>query len=64
MAKIRMSDKRKLEVEIGAAKLEEEISHVAGREVPLLRVKRAGKDSFVWINATQIVSIEDDPDRL
>lgn len=60
MATIRTVDKRKVEVEIGGAKLDEEIGHVAGREVPLLRVKLAGKDAFVWVNAAQIVSVEDD----
>lgn len=59
MATIRTVDKRKVEVEIGGSKLEEEISHVAGREVPLLRVKLAGEDAFVWINAAQIVSVEE-----
>jgi hypothetical protein len=60
MATIRTVDKRKIEIEIGGAKLEEEIGHVAGREVPLLRVKLAGKDDFVWVNAAHIVSVEDD----
>jgi hypothetical protein len=60
MAIIRTVDKRKIEVEIGGAKLEEEISHVGANAVPLVKLKRAGKDEFVWVNARQIVSCEDE----
>jgi len=56
MATVRTIDKKKIEVEIGAAKLDEEITHVAARGVPMLRVKLAGKDEFAWINANHIVS--------
>jgi hypothetical protein len=54
-----MVDKKKIEIEIGGAKLDEEITHVAGRQVPIVKLKRAGKDEFVWVNATQIVSFAD-----
>lgn len=56
MAIIRTVDKKKIEVEVGGAKLEEEISHVAGSEVPMVKLKVAGKDEFVWVNARHIVS--------
>lgn len=62
MAIIRTIDKKKNEVEVGATKLEEEIHHVAASEVPMVKLKRAGKDEFVWINARHIVSFEDDAD--
>ena len=55
MATIHTVDKKKIEVEIGAAKLDDELTHVAARGVPVLKVKLAGKDEFVWINANQIV---------
>jgi hypothetical protein len=60
MAIIRTADKKKIEVEIGGAMLEEEISHVAESEVPMVKVKRAGEDRFVGVNARHIVSFEDD----
>lgn len=53
-------DKKKIEIEVGAGKLEEEISHVAGNEVPMVKLKRAGKDEFVWVNARHIVSFADE----
>ena len=59
MATIRTVDEKKFEVEISGAKLDEEITHVAARGVPILRVKRKGKDQFVWLNANHIVSFED-----
>jgi hypothetical protein len=59
MAIIRTVDKKKIEVEIGGAKLEEEITHVAGAEVPMVKLKLAGKDEFVWVNAHHIVSFAD-----
>jgi hypothetical protein len=40
MATIRTVDKKKIEVEVGGAKLEEEISHVAASEVPMVKLKR------------------------
>lgn len=40
--------------------LEEEISHVAASEVPMVKLKRAGEDRFVWVNARHIISFEDD----
>lgn len=60
MAIIRTVDKKKIEVEVGAAKLEEEISHVAASEVPMVKLKRAGEDKFIRVNARHIVSFEDD----
>jgi hypothetical protein len=60
MTIIRTVDKRKIEIEIGGAKLEEEITHVAASEVPLVKLKRAGKDEFVWVNARHIVSFADE----
>lgn len=60
MAIIRTIDKKKIEVEVGGAKLEEEISHVAAGEVPMVKLKRAGEDRFIWVNARHIVSFEDD----
>lgn len=62
MAIIRTVDKKKIEIEIGGEKLEEEIHHVAASEVPMVKLKRAGKDEFVWINARHIVSFVDDAD--
>jgi hypothetical protein len=59
MATIRTVDRKKFKVEISGGKLDEEISHVAARGVPILRVKREGKEEFVWINANHIVSFED-----
>jgi hypothetical protein len=60
MAIIRTVDKKKIKIEVGCTKLEEEISHVAASEVPMAKLKRAGKDQFVWVNARHIVSFEDD----
>lgn len=60
MAVIRTVDKKKVEIEIGGAMLEEEISHIAASKVPMVKLKRAGEDRFVWINARHIVSFEDD----
>lgn len=60
MALIRTIDKRKIEVEIGGAKLVEEIAHVAGAEVPMVKLKLAGEDEFVWVNARHIVSFADE----
>lgn len=60
MAIIRTVDKKKIEIEIGSAMLKEEISHVAASEVPMVKLKRAGKDEFVWVNAHHVVSFEDD----
>jgi hypothetical protein len=59
MAIIRTVDKKKFRIEIGGAMLEEEISHVAASKVPMVKLKRAGEDRFVWVNARHIVSIED-----
>jgi len=59
MTIVRTVDKKKAEIEIGGATLAEEISHVAASEVPMVRLKRAGEDRFVWINARHIVSFED-----
>jgi hypothetical protein len=58
MTTVRTVDKKKIEIE--GARLEEEISHVAAREVPMVKLKRAGEDRFVWVNARHIVSFEDD----
>jgi hypothetical protein len=60
MATIRTVDKRKIEVEVGGTKLEEEITHVAASKVPMVKLKRAGKDEFVWVNARHIVSFADE----
>jgi hypothetical protein len=60
VATIRTSDKRKFEVEISAKKADEEIVRVGGRAIPIVDLKLAGKDEMVFINATHIVSIEDD----
>jgi hypothetical protein len=60
MAIIRTIDKKKIEIEIGGAKLEEEITHVAAGKVPMVKLKRAGKDEFVWVNARHIVSFADE----
>jgi hypothetical protein len=63
MATVRTVDKKKFEVEVSGAKLDEEITHVAARGVPILRVKREGKDEFVWINANHIVSFDDGEEK-
>jgi hypothetical protein len=60
VAVIRTSDKRKFEVEVSAKKADEEIVRVGGRAIPIVDLKLAGKDEMVFINATHIVSIEDD----
>ena len=60
MATIRTTDKRKFEVEVGARKADEEIVRIAGRAIPIVDLKLAGKDEMVYINATHIISIEDD----
>ena len=60
MTTIRTIDKKKIEIEVSAGKLEEEISYVAASKVPMVKLKRAGKDEFVWVNARHIVSFEDD----
>jgi hypothetical protein len=60
VAVIRTSDKRKFEVEVSAKKADEEIVRVGGRAIPIVDLKLAGKDQMVFINASHIVSIEDD----
>jgi hypothetical protein len=60
MAIIRTSDKRKFEVEVSAKKADEEIVRVGGRAIPIVDLKLAGKDELIYVNATHIVSIEDD----
>jgi hypothetical protein len=60
MATIHTSDKRKHEVEVSAKKADEEIVRVGARAVPIVDLKLAGEDAFVFINAHHIVSIEDD----
>jgi hypothetical protein len=60
MAIIYTTDKRKFEVEVSAKKADEEIVRVGGRAIPIVDLKVAGKDEFVFINASHIVSIEDD----
>ena len=60
MATIRTTDKRKFEVEVSAKKADEEIVRVGARAIPIVDLKVAGKDEFVYLNASYIVSIEDD----
>ena len=60
MAIIHTSDKRKYEVEVSAKKADEEIVRVGGRAIPIVDLKLAGRDQMVYVNATHIVSIEDD----
>jgi hypothetical protein len=60
MAVIRTTDKRKFEVEVSAKKADEEIVRVGARAIPIVDLKVAGKDEFVYLNASHIVSIEDD----
>jgi len=60
MATIRTTDKRKFEVEVSARKADEEIVRVGARAIPIVDLKLAGKDEFIFINAHHIVSIEDD----
>jgi hypothetical protein len=60
MAIIRTTDKRKYEVEVSAKKADEEIVRVGARAIPIVDLKLAGKDEMVYLNASHIVSIEDD----
>jgi hypothetical protein len=60
MTTIRTSDKRKHQVEVSARKADEEIVRVGGRAVPIVDLKVAGKDEFIYLNAHHIISIEDD----
>jgi hypothetical protein len=60
VATIHTSDKRKYEVEVSAKKADEEIVRVGGRAIPIVDLKLAGKDQFIYINAHHIVSIEDE----
>jgi hypothetical protein len=60
MATIHTTDKRKFEVEVSAKKADEEIVRVGARAIPIVDLKLAGEDSFVFINAHHIVSIEDE----
>jgi hypothetical protein len=60
MAIIRTTDKRKFEVEVSAKKADEEIVRVGARAIPIVDLKVAGKDEFVYLNASHIVSIEGD----
>jgi hypothetical protein len=60
VATIRTSDKQKFKVEVSAKKADEEIVRVGGRAIPIVDLKLAGKDEMVFINATHIVSIEED----
>ncbi|HXF30043.1 MAG TPA: hypothetical protein VN522_00885 [Solirubrobacterales bacterium] len=60
MATIRTSDKQKFKVEVSAKKADEEIVRVGGRAIPIVQLKLAGKDEMVYVNATHIVSIEDE----
>jgi hypothetical protein len=60
MAIIRTSDKQKFKVEVSAKKADEEIVRVGGRAIPIVDLKLAGKDEMVYVNASHIVSIEDE----
>jgi hypothetical protein len=60
MAIIRTTDKRKYQVEVSAKKADEEIVRVGARAIPIVDLKLAGKDEMVYLNASHIVSIEDD----
>jgi hypothetical protein len=60
MAIIHTTDKRKFEVEVSAKRADEEIVRVGARAIPIVDLKVAGKDEFVYLNASHIVSIEDD----
>jgi hypothetical protein len=60
MATIRTVDKRKFEVEVSARKADEEIVRVGARAIPIVDLKLAGKDELVYLNASHIVSIEDE----
>jgi hypothetical protein len=59
MAIIHTTDKRKYEVEVSAKKADEEIVRVGARAIPIVDLKLAGKDEMVYINASHIVSIDD-----
>ena len=60
MATIRTSDKQKFKVEVSAKKADEEIVRVGARAIPIVDLKLAGRDQMVYVNATHIVSIEED----
>lgn len=60
MAIIRTSDKQKFKVEVSAKKADEEIVRIGGRAIPIVDLKLAGKDEMVYINASHIVSIEEE----
>jgi hypothetical protein len=60
MAIIRTADKRKYEVEVSAKKADEEIVRVGARAIPIVDLKLAGRDEMVYLNASHIVSIEDE----
>jgi hypothetical protein len=60
MAIIRTSDKQKFKVEVSAKKADEEIVRVGGRAIPIVDLKLAGKDQLIYLNASHIVSIEDE----
>lgn len=60
MATIRTGDKQKFKVEVSAKKADEEIVRIGGRAIPIVDLKLAGEDRMIYINATHIVSIEDD----
>ena len=60
MATIHTVDKRKFEVEVSAKKADEEIVRVGARAIPIVDLKLAGKDQLVYLNASHIVSIEDE----
>ncbi len=60
MATIHTVDKRKFEVEVSAKKADEEIVRVGARAIPIVDLKLAGKDQLVFLNASHIVSIEDE----
>jgi hypothetical protein len=60
MAIIHTTDKRKYEVEVSAKKADEEIVRVGARAIPIVDLKLASKDEMVYINASHIVSIDDD----
>jgi hypothetical protein len=60
MAIIRTSDKQKFKVEVSAKKADEEIVRVGGRAIPIVDLKLAGRDEMVYVNASHIVSIEEE----
>ncbi len=59
MAIVRTVDKRKIEIEVGVEKAGEEVRKVSAGNIPMVELKRKGKDEMVWLNASQIVSIEE-----